>query len=130
MWWNRKKAKILVVDDEPDLLRLLQLELEAQRYEVITASSGQEALELVSAVHPDVIVMDVLMPQLDGIQACQRLKSDPVTRRIPVIFLTVRSGASIEAEHVLHRPDFIVNKPFDRRRLLSVIDKALAQKER
>jgi CheY-like chemotaxis protein len=127
MWWSRKKAKILLVDDEPDLLRLLQMELEAQRYEVVTAAGGEEALELVEVARPDLIVMDVLMPQMSGIQACQRLKGDPATRHIPIVYLTARSGASIDAEHVPYRPDFVVNKPFDRRRLLNVIEKALAQ---
>ncbi len=128
MQFGGKQATILVVDDEPDLLRLLQMELEAERYEVVTAANGEEALELVEVARPDLIVMDVLMPKMDGIQACQRLKSDPATRHIPIVYLTVRSSASIDAERATYRPDFIVNKPFDRRRLLSVIEEALAQR--
>lgn len=80
--------KILAVDDEPDILRLTQFLLESWGYEVSTASSGKEAVEQAQAVEPDLILMDVNMEEMNGFEACEKIKGDFATSFIPVIMLT------------------------------------------
>src|SRR2546422_8488716 len=81
-------AKILVVDDEPIVHRLLQHHLERAGYEMIVASNGREALELASREGPNLIVMDVMMAEMDGLTALRRLKMEDLTKAIPVIMIT------------------------------------------
>lgn len=83
-------ARILVVDDVPDNVKLLAQELEDGGHEVLESTSGREALGIVAARRPDVILLDVMMPGMDGLEVCQRLKEDPHTRPIPVILVTAR----------------------------------------
>ncbi len=83
--------KILVVDDEKPIVRLVQVNLEHAGYEVITAYDGKEALEKVAQEKPDLIVLDVMMPQMDGFEVMQRLQANPETRDIPVIMLTAKA---------------------------------------
>lgn len=88
-----RKNKILVVDDAPDNLRML-MSLLSQTYEVVEAENGQTALTLASEESPDLILLDVMMPDLDGFEVCKRLKANDQTRDIPVIFLTVHDKLS------------------------------------
>ena len=82
-------ARILVVDDIEANVRLLQAKLSAEYYDVLTASDGVTALAMAAADQPDVILLDVMMPGLDGFETCRRLKSDATTRHIPVVVCTV-----------------------------------------
>ncbi|AKC83003.1 histidine kinase [Verrucomicrobia bacterium IMCC26134] len=84
--------KVLVVDDQPVNVQLLKRALEKEKIGVITALNGHDALTLVDREHPDVILLDVMMPEMDGIEVCQRLQADPVSKTIPVIFITARSS--------------------------------------
>ena len=83
--------KILAVDDEKHILRLVQINLEKAGYDVYTGSNGQEAVEKTREVSPDLIVMDVMMPIMDGFEALKTLKADPKTATIPVIMLTAKA---------------------------------------
>ncbi|MBC7329391.1 MAG: response regulator [bacterium] len=83
--------KILVVDDERPIVRLVQVNLEHAGYEVVTAYDGKEALEKVEQEKPDLIILDVMMPQMDGFEVMQRLQANPKTRDIPVIMLTAKA---------------------------------------
>ena len=86
--------KILAVDDEKHIVRLVQINLEKEGYEVATANTGREALEKVASFQPDLIVMDVMMPEMDGLEALSRLKADPVTSGIPIVIMSsVRSNS-------------------------------------
>src|SRR3712207_8330358 len=85
-------ARILVVDDIETNVRLLEAKLTAEYYEVLTAESGAEALAKAAAEAPDVILLDVMMPGMDGFQVCRRLKDDPLTRHIPVVLVTALDG--------------------------------------
>jgi two-component system, sensor histidine kinase and response regulator len=85
-------SKILVVDDQPINAQLLKRKLEGEGMTVLTAFSGHEALELVAADRPDLILLDVMMPDMDGIEVCQRLQADPETKIIPIIFITARAS--------------------------------------
>ena len=82
------KKKILVVDDEPDFLKVTKIRLEANNYQVITATSGKESIERAKEFLPDIIIMDIMMPALDGIATILKLKSLEETRSIPVIVCT------------------------------------------
>ena len=93
--------KVLVIDDERSQVQLLKSLLEANLYEVIAAADGQEGLDLAKKNKPDLIVMDVMMPKMDGAQAVQLLKEDPSTKDIPIIFLTAILGKEEEREEGL-----------------------------
>src|ERR1700709_2165638 len=84
------EKKILVADDETHILHVVSLKLRNAGFNVITAADGQEALELAQAEMPDLIITDYHMPQLSGLELCQRLKADPATSGIPAIMLTAR----------------------------------------
>jgi len=83
--------KILAVDDEKHIVRLVQVNLERQGYEVITAYDGKEALQKVEEERPDLVVLDVMMPYMDGFEVLQNLRRNPSTRDIPVIMLTAKA---------------------------------------
>jgi CheY-like chemotaxis protein len=86
--------KILVVDDEDDIRRFLELVLGEKGYEVLTASSGEEALTRVQGVRPDLVLLDIMMPGLDGWEVLELLKRDPATADIPVAILSARTETS------------------------------------
>jgi DNA-binding response OmpR family regulator len=89
-----KRPLILAVDDTPEHLELLARVLESDGYEPCLAASGLQALERIANAKPDLILLDVLMPGLDGMDVCRRLKADPATREVPVIFLTCMTTSS------------------------------------
>jgi two-component system alkaline phosphatase synthesis response regulator PhoP len=102
--------RVLVVDDEPDILSLIEYNLSKEGFEVVTARNGAEALARTADL-PDLVLLDVMMPELDGFETCRRLKAEPRTAGIPVIFLTARSaevdeivGLEIGADDFLHKP--------------------------
>ncbi len=82
------KKKILLIDDDADFVGAIRVMLEANGYELAVAYDGKEGLEKVHQFHPDLILLDMMMPVMDGREACKKLKSDPATRKIPVILLT------------------------------------------
>ena len=87
----RKQKKILAVDDERHIVRLVQVNLERAGYQVLTAFDGKEAMKKVEADKPDLIVLDVMMPRMDGFEVLKRLQANPDTRGIPVIMLTAKA---------------------------------------
>ncbi len=89
---KKKEPRILVVDDHPINTKLLQLKLEPQGMDVFIAYNGRECLNIVEETNPDLILLDVMMPEMDGIETCQRLKSNPKTEEIPVIFITAKAS--------------------------------------
>jgi len=121
--------KILLVDDEPDIVELLKLRLETNGYEVITAYDGVACLEKVKTDAPDVILLDLVMPGMDGYQVCHRLKESLKTKDILVILFTASYSESM-ADKVedLGAFDYIV-KPFDPGALLKKVAQALRKKK-
>ena len=90
------KPKILIVDDEPFYIDVIE-NLMRDEYDVSSVSSGEDALALLeNSIYPDLILLDVLMPGIDGYEVCKRLKADPKTKDIPIIFLTVKSDVDDE----------------------------------
>ena len=117
--------KILVVDDEPHLAEMMANRLRASHYDVVTALTGHEALDRVEGEKPNLILLDILMPDMDGYQVLRRLKEKDETRRIPVIVLTVKKWSEdIKRAVEGGASDYIV-KPFDPRALLQKIEGVL-----
>ncbi len=108
-----EKYKILAVDDNPINLKLLSSALINSDYEIFTASSGQQALELTHSVLPDLILLDVMMPDMDGYEVCKKLQEDERTRYIPVIFLSARNEAVDKAKGLALGAVDYLTKPFN-----------------
>ena len=113
--------KILAVDDERHILRLVQINLEKAGYEVLTGSNGREAVEMVRAHNPDLVVMDVMMPEMDGFEALQTLKHDPATANIPVIMLTAKAQDADVFHGWQSGADLYLTKPFNPMELLTFV---------
>lgn len=129
--------KILIVDDEPDSRLLLRRRLEASRLAVLEAQDGQEALRKVKENRPDVIILDLKMPGIDGIQVYEQLRKESATRTLPVVFLTgVGSGSSLTEQGVsliaaakhgvdLTGPYAVLTKPYEARALVEKIQQMM-----
>lgn len=104
-------ARVLVVDDILANVKLLQAKLTAEYFEVVTAMNGAEAIEMVHRLQPDIILLDVMMPGMDGFEVCRRLKADPVTLHIPVIMLTALDQPSDRVEGLEAGADDFLTKP-------------------
>ena len=117
--------RILICDDDPVILRLLQVNLELEGYDVLLAHHGEEAIELTTAEHPDLVILDIMMPKLDGYQTCERLKQVEATKNIPVIFLSAKAQASdIERGKEYGVAEYLT-KPFDPNELIDVVDRVV-----
>ena len=106
-------ARILVVDDLETNVRLLEAKLTLEYYEVLTAGDGATALQVASDERPDIILLDVMMPGMDGFETCRRLKADPVTRHIPVVLVTALDGREDKIKGLEAGADDFVTKPID-----------------
>jgi two-component system sensor histidine kinase/response regulator len=112
-------AKVLVVDDEPRNLEVISHFLAMEGFQVATAEDGEAALAAVSAEPPDVILLDVVMPHLEGFEVCRRLKADPATVFIPVVILTALRGAQERIKGAAAGADDFLSKPFDHVELIT-----------
>jgi len=121
-------ARILIVDDLAPNLHLLQVKLSAEYYDVLSASSGEDALELVLEERVDLILMDAIMPGLDGFETCRRLKSNPKTYHIPVIMVTALDGTKDRIRGLESGADDFITKPFDDFNLLARVKSLLRLK--
>ena len=118
--------RILAVDDEPHILKLVSFSLSSHGYEVIQATDGMSAVEVAETEQPDLILMDVMMPLLDGYGACERLKANPKTAHIPVVMLSAKSQASEQKEGLDRGALCYITKPFTPRELVERIDELVA----
>ncbi len=121
-----QKESILVVDDNADIRNYLQTLLADDGYEISAAGDGKEALDQIEKIMPDLIVSDVMMPEVDGLELCRQIKSDLRTSHIPVILLTARSSTVHEVSGLKHGADDYIRKPFDasvvKTRISSLLD--------
>src|SRR5215472_11609675 len=106
-------GRILVVDDIEANVRLLQAKLQAEYYDVLVASSGPEALAMAAEESPDLVLLDVMMPGMDGFEVCRRLKNDPETRHIPVVLVTALDGRGDRITGLEAGADEFLTKPID-----------------
>jgi two-component system alkaline phosphatase synthesis response regulator PhoP/two-component system response regulator VicR len=121
--------KILAVDDEKHIVRLVQINLQKEGYDVITASNGQEALDKIASEKPDMVIMDVMMPQMDGFEALKTLKSQPETAELPVIMLTAKAQDADVFEGWKSGADLYLTKPFNPSELMSFVKRILQDRE-
>jgi CheY-like chemotaxis protein len=120
------KKKVLVVDDDTDDLKMISMILEPEGYDVVTAENGVEALEKVESEDPDLILLDVMMPELDGFAACDRLKSSPASQGIPVVLLTGVAKQITKTRYPINgvlraEAEEYLEKPVDPEELLKVV---------
>jgi len=119
-------ATVLVVDDDPVIQKLLQVNFEMEGYRVITASDGLEGLEKARASHPNAVVLDVMMPKMDGLEVARTLKGDSATKAIPIILLSAKAQqADIQAGSSTGADDYLT-KPFDPLELLDRVANLIA----
>ncbi len=126
---ERPRRCILVVDDEPAIAHLLRKVLEADGHEVVTANDGQGALDRVAERRPDLILLDVDMPRVNGFEVCSRLKTDPVTRLIPVLVLTGKGAGDTRLHAWELGADEFLTKPFQAVEVAARCRSLLRQKE-
>jgi two-component system response regulator VicR len=124
-------TKIMVVDDEPDLVEVVKLILESDGYQVVTAGGGEEALDRIEKEKPDLVLLDIIMPRMDGWEVFSRIKSNPKTHEVPVIMLTAKDQRidKLIGLHVVRVDDYIT-KPFGRAELLERIKRVLQEKQK
>lgn len=129
------KKRILVVDDEAELVKALQIRLKQENYEVLVAYDGKEGLRKAQKYKPDLIILDILIPKMEGDSVAAALKEDKGTRDIPIIFLTCLAeglaekpeGCSLElaVEERFRGGNFFLGKPFDTKELMSMVESLL-----
>lgn len=113
--------RVLVADDDPDIVELLRLNLEAHGYQVTSVDNGEDARAIALAERPDLVVLDVMMPKLNGLEVLAALKAHDATREIPVVMLTARASDNDVWEGWQAGADYYITKPFDLDELLRFI---------
>jgi DNA-binding response OmpR family regulator len=122
---SQPRARVLVVDDEADLIRILQFGLQAIGYQVETASDGQEALKKARETKPDIILLDLMLPKLDGYKVCRLLKFDERYKNIPIIILSARTQEGDQLLAMEMGANRFITKPYDFSEVLSHIEALL-----
>ena len=120
--------KILIVDDDEDILLIVQTILASAGYSAITARNGREGVDMALELRPDLILLDVMMPELSGWEVCTTLKNAPETRQTPIAMLTVKSEIRDLITGMQVGADDYITKPFTRRKLLSTVRKLLDER--
>jgi len=118
---TKKNAKVLVVDDEPRNVRLLSMILKTQGYDVLQGYSGEEALEKVETESPDLILLDIMMPRMNGYEVCKRLREAEHTEAIPIVMITALRGLEEKVKALDIGADDFISKPFDKLEVLARI---------
>ena len=131
MGWNaplgiwKQRKRILVVEDSPTTLGIISHILRAFNYEIVTAGTGQEAMTAIQSQRPDLVLLDVLLPDMNGSIICQRVKADPATWDIPIIYLTSKSETTIESGRTMHSADGYLAKPISQWQLVNRVEHLL-----
>src|SRR5829696_5877429 len=119
---------ILAVDDLPDNLEILQVRLEAQGYQVVTAADGEEALARIRETRPDLVLLDIMMPKLDGIAVVKAIRADPELRGLPIILVTAKADPRDVVEGLDAGGDDYLTKPFEHAALVARVRSMLRQR--
>jgi len=122
-------TKILIVDDEPDILEFLQYNLEKEGYEVFVADNGAKGLEEAKRILPDLIILDIMMPEMDGVEVCRRLRADPQFDSTIITFLTARQEDYSQIAALEQGGDDYISKPIKPRILVARINAMLRRKK-
>lgn len=128
---DETRKKIAVIDDDPFIIELLELNLSAEGYEVITATDGEAAMDIIENEKPDLIILDVMMPRMDGWEVCRMVKENPDLSEIRVLMLTARDTMKdrMIGQEIL-KADEYMTKPFDIHKLSDRVRKILHEKGR
>lgn len=121
------KKKILIVEDEESLLKLESILLTSKGYDVRGVANGQEALDALQEEHPDLVLLDIMLPEIDGFEVCQRIKSNPDTKDIPVIMLTAKKSREDMARGEKVGADWYITKPFKSAMVIETIQRFLTR---
>lgn len=106
------KTKILVVDDEPDVVEMISLALSGEGFDVVCAYDGLSALDMVEAEHPDLVLLDIMMPMMSGYQVCEQLKGNQLTQHIPILCLSSATSPDVHAKSIQVGAAALIEKPF------------------
>lgn len=118
---------VLVVDDEDMTRQMIAMFLKMAEYDSVEAENGVEALEQVAQHHPDAIILDVMMPEMDGITMCKKLRANPATASVPVLMLSGRSQLGAEQEGIDAGANAYMKKPMDPKEMLVVLQEIMVQ---
>ena len=124
------KKRILIVEDQAMIVNMLRMRLEANDYEVITAGDGQEGLEKAHKENPSLIILDIMLPKMDGYQVCQLLKADPKYKAIPIVISSGRTPQEVRRMSKKVGADALVSKPFEAEELLSKMKELLEKSKK
>lgn len=120
--------RVLIVDDEPNIVLALEFLMQKEGYEVRTAEDGEIALQEMLSFKPDLLILDVMMPKIDGFEVCQRVRTEQANRNVIILMLTAK-GREVESEKGLQMgADLYVTKPFSTRELVQKVKEILTQK--
>jgi two-component system alkaline phosphatase synthesis response regulator PhoP len=122
---NNSKYKILAVDDEPDIIEIISYNLNKEGYEVLTASNGADAIKIARENRPDLIILDIMMPKMDGIETCRQIREIDKLKNTFIVFLTARDEEFVEIMGFSAGADDYISKPIKPRALLSRINAIL-----
>jgi DNA-binding response OmpR family regulator len=125
-----QQDKILIVDDDPSIREVLSTQLARLHYDTVTASDGEEAVSLFKSEKPDLILMDVMMPRMDGLTACQRIRALEKKGRTPILFLTAKETQHDKLSSALSGGDDFISKPISLQELREHVEAALAQSKK
>ena len=123
------KCKILVIEDEPDILEVIQYNIEREGHKVIACRDGEQGLSRIRTENPDLVILDLMLPGMDGNEVCQQVKADSVTRAIPIIMLTAKSEESDVVLGLGLGADDYITKPFSPRELMARISVTLRRNQ-
>ncbi|HEX5132313.1 MAG TPA: response regulator [Candidatus Krumholzibacteria bacterium] len=124
-----KTEKIVVIEDEEDILEVIAYNLKREGYEVVTSTSGEDGLDKIARSSPQLVVLDIMLPEIDGIEICRKLKADPLTRSIPVIMVTAKGEESDVVLGLGVGADDYLTKPFSPKELVARV-KAMLRRTR
>ncbi|NES80175.1 MAG: response regulator transcription factor [Moorea sp. SIO2B7] len=126
----QKNTKLLLIDDDPNLILLVKDYLEFRGYKVVTAANGREALEILDRETPDMIICDVMMPEMDGYALVESVRQDPRTNWIPVLFLSAKGQSQDRVKGLNKGADVYMVKPFEPEELVAQVESSLKQANR
>lgn len=121
--------KILIVDDEPNIVIPLQFLMEQNGYNILVAQSGEEALEMISKEKPDLVLLDIMLPGVDGFEVCEIVRLNPEWRNIKIIFLTAKGRDVDIAKGMVLGADEYITKPFSNQQIIDAVIKLLKKPE-